>query len=217
MESNRRTSAGSRSCSTSTSRAGAALALRRMLAMRLLAAVRLAASGSSRKALSALSRASKSSGEAGRAASTASNISVVTGARARRLRTIQVVGAQPLHEEVVDLGGRIRRRGGGRGGLACRRRSSIRTRGRRAQPLDVGTHGGERLADVCLQVQVQALLDEDALHAESRRGAGRTDPWCPWASRRWRRFRPACRACRRWRARARVRVVGSSSPAPRGR
>ena len=57
--------------------------------MRLLAAVRLAASGISRKAASAASRASKSSGEAGRALSTASNISVLTatlpgaGARSR--------------------------------------------------------------------------------------------------------------------------------------
>src|SRR5256885_5694721 len=65
---------------SSTSGGGVMLALRRMLAMRLLAAVRLADSGSSRKVLSALRRASKSSGEAGRAASTASNISVVTAA-----------------------------------------------------------------------------------------------------------------------------------------
>ena len=49
--------------------------------MRLLAAVRLADSGRSRKALSAFRRASKSSGEAGRAASTASNISAVTATR----------------------------------------------------------------------------------------------------------------------------------------
>ncbi len=45
--------------------------------MRLLAAVRLAASGSSRNALNAFSRASKSTGDEGLVASVASNISVV--------------------------------------------------------------------------------------------------------------------------------------------
>src|SRR2546421_368551 len=75
MESNSRTSALSRRSRTSTSGGGVMLALRRMLAMRLLAAVRLADSGSSRKVLSALRRASKSSGEAGRAARTPTELS----------------------------------------------------------------------------------------------------------------------------------------------
>ena len=66
--------------------------------MRLLAAVRLAASGSFRKAASARSRSSKSSGEAGRVSSTASNISVVTAALA-----LDVPGAQALHHVAVDL------------------------------------------------------------------------------------------------------------------
>ncbi len=48
--------------------------------MRLLAAVRLADSSSSRKALNAFSRASKSTGEEGRVARAASNISVVIAA-----------------------------------------------------------------------------------------------------------------------------------------
>ncbi len=48
--------------------------------MRLLAAVRLAASGSARNLTSASSRARKSSGETGLLARTASNISVVTPA-----------------------------------------------------------------------------------------------------------------------------------------
>ena len=207
----RRTSASSRRCiDVDLGRHAPARALRRMLAMRLLAAVRLAASGSSRKRAERRRRASKSSGEAGRVASTASNISVRHRDAARRgAGALEVVGAQALHQEVVDLRRRPRRRR--RGPSAPRRAPPARSRSMSAR-----TAASAWSIRRC-RSRSRSLLDEDALHAERRaaqpeRILGAASGFSPMAKM------PASVSSLSAIATAMpVRVAGSASPAPRGR
>jgi hypothetical protein len=116
-----------------------------MLAMRLFAAARLAASGLARKAASACSRASMSRGERGEVASTASSCSPVTchvWPTPSPPAAFEIVGAQPLLHVLQDIG---------RGGRALHR---------------LGRDGG---VDQRRQVEVETLLDAQSQHAD--RGA----------------------------------------------
>src|SRR4029077_5821123 len=72
---------------------------------------------------------------------------------------LEVVGAQPLHQEVVDLADDLRH---------GRQRLSRRARGARAQARDVGQYRTQCLTEALHEIEIEALLDKDALHAERR-------------------------------------------------
>jgi hypothetical protein len=168
----------------------------RMLAMRLFAAARLAASGRCWNAASARRRASKSSGpRAARREHRVEQASVVNaGNRRPRLRpsrwpSHEIIGAQPLHHE----GSSSAAAAGASHRLGCERR------GDRSGP----------------QVEVEALLDDDAQHAD--RGAAQAEGILRARGLLANREDAGERVERR-RARPRCRcgVAGSASPAPRG-
>ena len=124
----------------------------------------------------------------GSLARTASNISVLTSATLPRCR-VEKIRAQPLDDVVPELVGR----GRARHGLQLPPR---------APPARAGRD--------------PASSRRGCAARRWRRAAGRTDPWCRWASGRWRRCRRACRACRPAPPRCRRRVAGNAPPAPRG-
>ena len=158
--------------------------LRRILAMRLLAAARLAPSAA-RRSPTRCSRASKSSNDAGRVASTASNISVLMPLSAARS-----MRARAFRRELVDLGADAF--------------AMLLDAGDRLQP--------DGAVDQLDQIQIEPMLEHDAQQADGR--APQRNSGCWRASDRWQRCPRAYRACRRCDriadARARQGVTGTA-------